>query len=221
MDWHSAISPQIRTVFEKMKRPMDVQDYLDLLYYDGADINRTVVEVIDQQRSHCLDGAILGALGLRFLGYRPLLIDLVPAPNTDDDHVLALFQRHGGWGAVGKSNYVGLRYREPIHRTLRELVMTYFEPYYSFNGKRTLRGYTRILDLSRFDHLLWWDSHTGLENVINRLYSLEFIPLLNPAVIPELTKVDKRTYDAGMLGINLDGVYRPDGNDEEFPRLIT
>lgn len=195
---------------------MDVQDYLDSLFYDGADINRTAVEVVEQQRAHCLDGGIFAALALRNLGYRPLIIDLVPAPNTDDDHVLAIFKRHGGWGAVAKSNYVGIRYREPVYRNFRELVMTYFEPYYSINGKRTLRGYTRPLDLSRYDHLCWWESHAGLEVVIKRLYSLKCFPLLDPNIIPELTKIDKKSYDAGMLGINLDGVYKPMDDEDSM-----
>lgn len=209
MSWDVKLSPQVELVLEKFKRPMDVQDYLDSLFYDGADINRTADQVVEQQRAHCLDGGIFAALALRRLGYRPLIIDLVPAPNTDDDHVLAVFKRHGGWGAVAKSNYVGIRYREPVYRSFRELVMTYFEPYYSINGKRTLRGYTRALDLSRYDYLRWWESHAGLEAVIKRLYSLKSIPLLDPNIIPELTRVDKKSYDAGMLGINLDGVYKP------------
>jgi hypothetical protein len=197
---------------------MDIQDFLDMIYYDGADVNRTVEEVIEQQRCHCLDGGIFAALALRHLGYQPIILDLVPAPNTDDDHVLAIFKRHGGWGSIGKSNYSGLRYREPIHRSIRELVMTYFEPYYSINGQRTLRAYTRPINLSRYDHLKWWESSAGLEQVIERIYSLKPIPILNPAIIPELTKVDKRTYDAGMLGINLEGVYLPQ-DDENFPKL--
>lgn len=213
MSWNNGISAHIQAVLEKLRTPADVQAYLDSLFYDGTDINRTAVEVFEQQKAHCLDGGIFGALALRHLGYRPLIIDLVPAPRTDDDHVLAIFKRHGGWGAIAKSNYVGLRYREPIHRTLRELVMTYFEAYYSINGQRTLRAYTRPLDLSRYDRLRWWESHPGLETVIQRLYSLKSIPLLELDIIPELTKMDKRSYDAGMLGINLDGVYRPEDGE--------
>jgi len=38
----------------------------------------------------------------------------------DVDHVLAIF-RPRPWGALAKSNYSGLRYREPVYRTLREL----------------------------------------------------------------------------------------------------
>jgi hypothetical protein len=211
----NTIPLKTRSTLEKFTRPVDIQAFLDSIVYDGADVNRTVDEVVEQQSAHCLDGGIFGALALRYLGYQPLIIDLVPAPKTDDDHVLAIFKRHGCWGAVAKSNYVGLRYREPIHRNLRELVMTYFEVFYSITGQRTLRAYTRPLDLSHYDHLQWWEQKPGLDVVINRLYSLKSIPLLKPEVIPELTRVDKRSYDAGMLGINMDGVYRPE--DESLP----
>ena len=66
---------------------------------------------------------------LRQAGYPPLILELLPNAH-DDDHLLALFRRNGCWGAVAKSNFAGLRYREPVYRTLRELVLSFFEQYY-------------------------------------------------------------------------------------------
>ena len=115
---------------------------------------------------HCLDGGLLAALAMRRIGYPGLLLDLVPASDRhgkklDDDHVLAIFRRNGCWGAVAKSNYSFLRYREPVFRTLRELVMSYFEVYLSVGGLKTLRGYTRPLDISRYDRLEYAWSEAG------------------------------------------------------------
>ena len=94
---------------------------------------------------------MLAAAMLRRIGFPPLLLNMFPEPGTDDEHLLAVFRQHGVWGAVAKSNLVGLRFREPVYRTLRELVMSYFEPYYNVARKKTLRSYTRPLDLSAFD----------------------------------------------------------------------
>ncbi len=91
-------------------------------------------------------------------------------PNSrDDDHLLALFKRGGHWGAVAKSNFVGLRYREPIFRTLRELVLSYFEQFYNVEGEKTLRGYTVPMNLRRFDRLPWMTEDAPLDLIADHL----------------------------------------------------
>ena len=109
-------------------------------------------------RGHCLDGALFAAYALSRLGDPPLVVDLLQEPGLDDDHVLAIFRRNGRLGALAKSNFTGLRYREPVYASVRELAMSYFEDYFNVNGVRTLRGYTAPIDLRRFDRLNWlWD----------------------------------------------------------------
>ena len=71
-----------------------------------------------------MEGALFAAAALRVHGFPSLLLDLEGI--RDDDHVLAIFRRHGHWGAIAKSNFSGLRFREPVYRTLRELAMSYF-----------------------------------------------------------------------------------------------
>ena len=58
----------------------------------------------------------------------------------DDDHVLAVFRERGCWGAVAKSNYAGLRFREPVYRSLREIAVSYLEHYYNLDAEKTLRA---------------------------------------------------------------------------------
>ena len=79
-----------------------------------------------------------GSIMLWRIGQRPLLIDLVPEPGKDDDHVLALYQVDGCWGALAKSNFVNLGFREPVYRNLRELVMSYFEHYVNVHQEKTI-----------------------------------------------------------------------------------
>jgi hypothetical protein len=204
------LSPANRKIFAGLKSPIAIQEYLDSIPYVGEELNRSPLRVMQDRQGHCLDGGLFAAAALRRLNFPPLILDLVPEPGTDDDHVLALFQgRDNLWGAVAKSNFSGLRFREPIFRTLRELAMSYFEAFYNVQGQKTLRGYTRPLLLSAFDHHDWETTESGVEVVNRRLYSMKMIPLISSQAAATLSQVDKRAYDAGMLGVNFDGLYKP------------
>ncbi|OQA22757.1 MAG: hypothetical protein BWY63_00657 [Chloroflexi bacterium ADurb.Bin360] len=195
--------------FRNLNSPAAIQAYLDETPYSAEERTRSPLNVMRDRVAHCLDGGLFAAAALRRLGYPPLLVDMLPEPETDDDHVLAIFKEHGCLGAVAKSNFVGLRYREPIYRTVRELVLSYFEAYYNVNGKKTLRTYTRIFDLARFDRHNWMWDETGVEIVERHLYSLKSIPLITPEMTAQLQPVDPLTYQAGMLVVNPAGLYRP------------
>ena len=114
-----------------MTTPRKIQDFLDTVAYEPEYFNRSPLRVLRERRGHCLDGAIFAAAALRRLGHPPLVLDLIPEPLMDDDHVLAVFRKNDAFGAVAKSNFTGLRYREPVFRTLRELIMSYFEDYFN------------------------------------------------------------------------------------------
>jgi hypothetical protein len=145
-----------------------------------------------------MEGALLGALALRLLGYRPLLVDLEAV--RDSDHVLAVYRKNGCWGAVAKSDYSGLRSREPIYRTLRELVMSYFEHYYNEAGEKTLRGYSRPVRLARFDPIGWMTTEEEVWEIPTHLAEIPHTPILTSATERTLARMDQRLYDAGRLG---------------------
>jgi hypothetical protein len=127
----------------------------------------------------------------------------------DDDHLLALYKRDGLWGAVAKSNFVGLRFREGIYRTLRELVLSYFEVYYNLAREKTLRGYTLPLNLKAFDKYHWLVSDDHLEAIAQRLDTIRRVSLITDRIALGLSPVDERSYTAGMLGAVEAGLYRP------------
>ena len=107
------------------------------------------------KEADCLEGAIFAAAVLEFHGGKPLLLDLRTTKKPYDyDHVIAIFQMDGCFGAISKTNHSVLRYREPVYKTVRELVMSYFHEYFLKNGKKTLREYSKILDLRFFDKFL-------------------------------------------------------------------
>lgn len=189
--------------------PFEIQAFLDRTPYSTEELNRTPVQVIQDRTAHCLDGALFGAAALRELGFPPILIDLFPEAGTDDDHVLAIFEQNGCFGAIAKSNFPGLRLREPVYRTYRELLMSYFEVFFNIHGKKTLRSYTRPLNLSQFDKRGWIDNHAGVQAIERRLLSLDRIPLITQAMEKQLFPVDPLSYQSGTVGVNPDGLYKP------------
>src|SRR5881409_4124542 len=143
---------ELRTL-RALRTPLGVQRALDAMPYHLADTAWSPRRVLRTRTAHCLEAAIFAAAALRVLGFPPLLLDL--EAEHDTDHVVAVFKDRGHWGAVAKSNYNGLSYREPIHRTLRELTMSYFYAYFNLRRERTLRTFSRPVNLARFDNLDW------------------------------------------------------------------
>lgn len=159
---------------------------------------RSPRRVLRDRIAHCLEGALLAAAALRVQGFPPLLLDLEAV--RDDDHVLALFRQRGFWGAIAKSNYAGLRFREPVYRNLRELVMSYFEHYYNPSGEKTLRTYSRPVNLRRFDRIRWMTAEEDLWPIAKHLHGIPHRPLLPRALERRLNRVDDRLMAAGLVG---------------------
>ena len=154
--------------------------------------------VLRERTAHCLEGAIFAAAALRTLGFPPLLLDLEAVQDTD--HVIAVYQLDGHWGAIAKSNFSGLRYREPVYRTVRELVMSYFEGYVNYRGERTLRAYSRPIDLARFDRRGWMTTDGELWWVAEHLVGVRHQRLLTAAMERRLVRVDRRALAAALVG---------------------
>jgi hypothetical protein len=193
-------TPAERAVFRSLNTPQKIQRFLDFdLAYNkehGGPTCRSPRRVLRDRTAHCMEGALFGAAALRMIGHPPLLLDLEAV--RDDDHVLAIFRQHGHWGAVAKSNYAGLRYREPVYRTLRELVMSYFEHYYNLRKEKTLRRYSRPVDLRRFDSRHWMTAEEDVWFVPEYLTEISHTDLLRGPVT--LGRVDDRLFAAGLVG---------------------
>ncbi len=180
------------------KSPHAIQDFLNQMTYHLATTCWSPRVVLRERTSHCLEGAIFAAAALRVLGFPPLVVDL--EAERDTDHVLAVFKLKGHWGAVANSNYAGCRYREPVYRTLRELAISYFEDYFNLRGERTLRTFSRPVDLSRFDARGWMTSEKSVWYIPEYLCEISHYKLLQPHHPRMLNRLDKRSYESGLHG---------------------
>ncbi len=214
-DFESRLPKNLQKKLTSLNTPFAIQQYLDSMSYVGEERDRSPLNVMLDNQSHCLDGGFLAALMLWRIGFKPLLIDIVPYPGEDDDHVLALFQIEGRWGALAKSNYVNLGFREPVYKSLRELVMTYFEHYASIHQQKVLRGYTRPLDASRYTHLNWAIDEKGT-NVLyyKHFYGRPAVPLVTKSMVKRLSRVTDRNYASETLFTDLSQSF---GNRQDNP----
>src|ERR1035441_9626873 len=183
-------------VLKALKTPERIQRFLDteIAYNkepDGATL-RSPRRVLRDKVAHCMEGALLAAAALRVQGFPPLLLDLEAV--RDDDHVLAIFKQHGHWGAIAQSNFTGLRFREPVYRTLRELAISYFEHYYNLGGEKTLRNYSRPVDLRRFDPLGWMTAEDDVWLIAEYLTEISHTPLLLNGARRRMARVDDRLF---------------------------
>jgi hypothetical protein len=187
---------ELRTL-RGLKTPTGVQRFLDELPYNLSFTARSPQRVLRDRTASCLEGGIFAAAALRALGFPPLIFDL--EADQDTDHVVAIFKMRGHWGAVAKSNFTGCRYREPVYRSLRELAMSYFNIYFNLRGERTLRRYSRPVNLSRFDRLHWMTTEKPIWFIAEHLCEIPHIRLLTPLMEKRLTRVDPRTFKGEMV----------------------
>ncbi|MDQ2825242.1 MAG: hypothetical protein M3R29_07325 [Verrucomicrobiota bacterium] len=193
----SGFTPSELRTLRALKTPGGVQRFLDDLPYNLRYDARSPRKVLHDRMASCLEGGIFAAAALRVLGFPPLIFDL--EADRDTDHVIAIFKVRGHWGAVAKSNFTGCRYREPVYRTLRELAMSYFNIYFNLRWERTLRRYSRPVNLARFDRLNWMTTEKSVWFIAEHLCEIPHISLLTPAMEKKLTRVDPRTVKAEMV----------------------
>lgn len=189
------------SLLRSLRTPEKVQAYLDRIPYNlepDGDTLRSPRRVMRDRTAHCAEGAFFAAAAFRVNGRPPLIVDLEAV--RDDDHILAVYRDRGLWGAVATSKFAGLRFRAPVYRTVRELVMSYFDDYYNWDGERTLRAYSRPISLARFDRIGWMTSEEDLWPITEHLVVAPHTELIPTAAARRLPIVDRRSYDAGLVG---------------------
>lgn len=188
-------------ILKSLSSPRRVQDFLDQVpanFNVDGDTMMSPRRVLRENKAHCMEGALLAACAFALQGRRPLLLDLTSAKG-DDDHVIALFQEQGRWGAITKTNHAVLRYREPVYRTVGELAMSYFHEYFLDDGRKTLRSYSQAFDLSRFHRRNWMVDEKDLWYIVTALNNAPHTNILQPGQANALRRADQIEIDAGKL----------------------
>lgn len=190
------------SILRKLNSPAKIQDFLNNLkinFEEGGETCMSPRRVLASGKAHCMEGAILAALALRFHGHAPLVVDL-ESTKDDFDHVVAVFKDKGKWGAIGKTNHAVLRYREPVYRDVRELVMSFFHEYFtSEKGKKTLRRYSEPVDLSIFDEKGWMLTHEDVWYIPDYLADVKHYDILTNGQARKLRRADDIEIKAGNL----------------------
>jgi hypothetical protein len=189
------------------KDPWSIQVFLDSIAYNPAYECRSPRWVIRKRSAHCFEGALFAAAALNFLGYKPLIVDMKAF--NDDDHVIAVFREGRNWGAVAKSNFTTLRFREPVYRSLRELIMSYFDFFFNIYGEKSLRSYSLPLNLASLDKRNWAITDEDLEYIGDKIEALHHFPVVSEERIKKLNKAGDYMLRAGMLGSIEEGLFKP------------
>lgn len=188
----AGLATRERALLARLTTPERIQAFVDAIpanHEAGGETVLSVREVLRQRRAHCIEGAFVAACALWVHRHPPLVMHLDCDP-ADWPHVIALFRRGRTWGAISKSNHIGLRYRDPVYRSLRELAMSYFHEYCDRHGHRTLTGHSAAFDLRRIDPSLWVTSDTPCWEAHDRLAALRHYPLVTARERSTLSRLD-------------------------------
>jgi hypothetical protein len=203
MDWNKEEIKLLKT----LNNPDKIQAFLDSIDYNPNYECRSPRWVMKKRSAHCFEGALFAAVALQFIGYKPLIVDMLAV--NDDDHVIAVFKEDGHWGAVAKSNFTSLRFREPVYRSLRELVISYFDFFFNIYGVKSLRSYSLPFNLTMYEPLNWATTDEDLEYIGDKIESLHHFPLVTKKMIRKLSKASDTMLKAGMLGSKPEGLFQP------------
>jgi hypothetical protein len=188
-------------VLRRLNNPKKVQDFINKIPMNfdyKKDTCMSPRQVLKKNKCHCIEGALLAAVALRLQGRKPIIVDL-EANDEDYDHVIAVFKEDGKFGCITKTNHGVLRYREPVYRDIRELVMSFFHEYTNGTGKKTLRGYSIPVNLERFDKFGWMTSDEDVWYIPDYLTKIKHFKILNIKQIHNLRKMDKIEIKIGKI----------------------
>lgn len=186
----ASLSSDERHILQKLSSPAKIQDFLDSLPINFEVSGETYMSprrTLRAQTAHCFEGALVAAAALMYHGRPGLILDLRTVP-SDEDHVVALFQEDGFWGAISKTNHPVLRYRDAVYKNPRELALSYFHEYtFPVTGRKTLREYSNPpFDLSRLDPSEWVVEEDDLFDLAERIDNARHSPVASPAALRKL-----------------------------------
>lgn len=191
---------------QKLNTPVKIQDFLNSLEFNfeqetkkekSIGVLSSPLFTFRKKKAHCFEGALLGAYILSLHGFTPYLMHL-KAEKGDYDHVVAPFKLDGLWGALSKTNHAVLRYREPVYQSIRELAMSYFHEYFLKNGQKTLRQYSKLLNLNSFEKD-WTTLEGDLWGIDQELDLIKHFGIVPKKYFKKLRQADEIEIKAGEI----------------------
>jgi len=193
-------------LLKKLRTPQKISEFLAKIRYKVTDGCYSPRLVMAYQEAHCFDGAFFAAAAMEFHGYKPLIIDLWA--QDDDEHLLCVYQQHGLWGSIAKSNTSLLLERSPVYQNVRELIMSYFDLYFNYYGKLGLYAYSKPINLNLFNKYNWRGTDQNLEFLSEKIDQQTHYEIIDPRKLKKMPKVNKVLLKACFLNSNLAGVKR-------------
>ncbi|MBP6949281.1 MAG: hypothetical protein KBB50_04420 [Candidatus Pacebacteria bacterium] len=194
------VSSAEKKVFSSLTTPFKIQDYLNSIPFNHEKHGETCMSptrVLRENKAHCIEGALLAGVALLLQKRDPLIINL-KVREDDYDHIIVLYKEHGYYGAISKTNHNVLRFRDPVYKTVRELVMSYFHEYFLVsNGEKTLIGYTRPINIKRFG-TKWIGRQDDLWDIAEKIYDtpiIEIVPKENKKYIRNASVIERKSAD--------------------------
>jgi hypothetical protein len=199
------LTAEEKKIFCRLDTYVKIQDFLESIDYnleENGDTFYSPRQVLRHRKANCIEGAVFAAACLYYNGQPPILGQLIVNHRKDDDHVLGLYKVDGLWGAISKTKYPALGFREPIFRNMREMALSYFESYFSYEGEKSLIGYTRPVDLRIFDKKSWVTEEKNVEYIADHLVKMKTTRLLSRKAEGRLRPVTPLMKEAGEIWVN-------------------
>lgn len=181
---------------QKLNTPNKIQDYLDSIpfnYEKGGQTVMSPINVLKEKKAHCIEGALLASVALWLSKREPIIISLKVKNRNDYDHIITIYKENGHYGAISKTNHNVLRWRDPVYKSIRELIMSYYHEYFlTSNGEKTLLGYTKPINLKKFG-TKWITRTDNLWDIAEKIYDtkiIEIVPKENKKFIRKANKTE-------------------------------
>jgi len=187
-------------ILSRLNTPQKIQTYLDSIPFNDEENGETcmsVNRVLKEKKAHCLEGSFLACACLMLVGRKPIIVSL-KARKPDYDHIVILFMENGYYGALSKTGHPVLSYRDPVYRSVRELVMSYFHEYFLFKkGVKTLVGYSKPINMKRFG-TKWIMSEEDLWDIATKIFYAPVttvVPSKNKRFIRKVPRSERKALD--------------------------
>lgn len=190
------LNKEEKKFLRSLNTPHKIQDFLDSLPFNLEENGETCMSprrVLEQRKAHCIEAGLLAGVCFWLNKKQPRIVSL-KVKQSDYDHIIVIYKENGYYGALSKTNHNVLRFRDPVYKNVRELVMSYFHEYFlPDTGEKTLLGYTKPINIKKFG-TAWIVRTDDLWDIAEAIYDtpiIEIVPKQNKKNIRNAHEVEQ------------------------------